>query len=505
MATIAICDLSFGYGGSIEIIRDATAQLDGGWTGVVGDNGGGKTTLLRLIAGELSPVRGEVRVAPTGATLVTCAQSVERPGERLLAFRDAWDKRSLRWQARLALDPAAVDRWTTLSPGERKRWQIGAALAAAPDVLLLDEPTNHVDGEARDVLVAALARFRGTGVVVSHDRALLDALTERTLRVDGGAVAVYPAAYSAARALWNAERVEAVRLADAARARVRAERRRLADERRSRAAAEARISVRSRAKNPRDSDARSTRVRKRIAAAEARLGREVGKRRRAVDRAAAAAARHRVDRARGGDLYVGYEPAPRRWLCRLELAALVAGDQVLARDVSVALARDARLRIAGPNGAGKSTLLAAMAAACSCMDRVLWLPQELDDAARARVAREVRDTPANERGRLLQIAGALGLDVGRVLASGSLSPGEARKLAIATALRRRVWALWLDEPTNHLDLPSIERLEDALADFPGALVIASHDDAFAGALTTEVYWLGRAPARHRATTRSGGR
>jgi ATPase subunit of ABC transporter with duplicated ATPase domains len=92
-----------------------------------------------------------------------------------------------RIRGRLALDPAAIARWTSLSLGERKRWQIGAALVETPNVLLLDEPTNHLDTRARELLVAALARFRGIGVVVSHDRALLDALTEMTLRLSQSA------------------------------------------------------------------------------------------------------------------------------------------------------------------------------------------------------------------------------------------------------------------------------------------------------------------------------
>ena len=82
--------------------------------------------------------------------------------------------------------PTALERWSTLSPGERKRWQIGAALAREPDVLLLDEPTNHLDAEAREWLVSALRRFRGVGVLVSHDRELLEALTTSTLRVHAG-------------------------------------------------------------------------------------------------------------------------------------------------------------------------------------------------------------------------------------------------------------------------------------------------------------------------------
>ncbi|MBZ0237029.1 MAG: ABC transporter ATP-binding protein, partial [Deltaproteobacteria bacterium] len=87
------------------------------------------------------------------------------------------------------------------------------------------------------------------------------------------------------------------------------------------------------------------------------------------------------------------------------------------------------------------------------------------------------------------LAAALGLDPSRALASGSPSPGEVRKLAIARGLAQRVWLVVLDEPTNHLDLPSIERVQAALADYPGALVMATHDAAFARDLTTSTWRL----------------
>jgi ATPase subunit of ABC transporter with duplicated ATPase domains len=481
--------LSFGYDSAIDVLGDASLALEPGWTGVVGENGCGKSTLLALIAGRLTPTRGRVRREPKDARVVYCPQEVEALDGAVRGFTLAWDKASLAWQARLGLDPGDVDRWPTLSAGERKRWQIGAALARAPEVLLLDEPTNHLDAEGRSMLLGALRAWRGVGLLVSHDRRLLDALTERTARLHRGELVLYPGGYGAARPLWLAERAGAEERAARAERALRAERARLASERRRHDAAKGALPTRARAKGPRDSDARSMARKFAAQKAEARLGRGVAKQGRAVAHAAVERDRHRLTKERGGAIALGHQGAARRWLCRLECERLRAGTRVLARDLSLAIERTSRVRIAGPNGAGKSTLLTHLVQHAPDRTSLLVVPQELDRAQRLRLIHEARALPPDARGRLLQLAASLGLDPERAMASEGPSPGEARKLLIAGGLARRVAGIFLDEPTNHLDLPSIERLEGALAAFPGALVLISHDDAFAEALTDTTWHL----------------
>lgn len=245
-------------------------------------------------------------------------------------------------------------------------------------------------------------------------------------------------------------------------------------------------------KEKNDHDARSMGAKVVAGWAEARSGRTVQVVRAELARAEQAVPAFTRDRTLGGRVFATYAKAPSAVLFHLDDDRMDAAPGVtVLRDVRLTIGREERVRFTGANGAGKTTLLGALIRGGPPRHRLLHLPQELEAADVTRLSDELRALDPESRGRVLSVFAALGSDPERIVFrrpedADRLSPGEARKLALAMGLGRHAWALVLDEPTNHLDLPSIERLEAALESYPGSVLLVTHDDAFARATTTRV-------------------
>ena len=475
-------NISYTYQQSVEpVLAGVSATFPEGWTGIVGDNGAGKTTLARVACGLLSPDTGSV----TPALVATyCAQDASAPPEALEDFALAYDGRAMRLRRDLDIDDDWFWRYETLSGGQQKRLQIACALWESPDVLVMDEPTNHVDATTRAVIERALAGFRGVGLLISHDRALLDALCQQCLFVADGGVTMRPGGYSQASGQASLERQSALSAHEEA----RREQRRIAREaqrRREEAAKkESSRSLHGIAKH--DGDARYKRRIAVVSGTDGIAAHQSARMETRLAQAGARAAATTVKRRYDANVWLDVQPSRRPVLLRMEEGKL-ARDSWSLTYPPLYLGNTDHVALVGDNGSGKSTLVRELVTHLPEHTRTLYVPQEPTEEQRTAVLARLRDLSPAERGRVLSVVAQLNSDPDRVLEGGVVSPGELRKLMLALGILDRSELIIMDEPTNHLDLGSTEALERLLAGYPGALLLVSHDATLLGA-TTNITW-----------------
>ncbi|WP_299575699.1 ABC-F family ATP-binding cassette domain-containing protein [uncultured Williamsia sp.] len=437
--------------------------------GVVGLNGGGKTTLLEILAGITEPDSGRVSIAG-GVRMATVTQRGVLPpgstvGDVVLGPLDVAEHEwasDARVRAVLAgigidrLDGGLERRVEELSGGQRRRVALAAALVQELDLLILDEPTNHLDVEGVQWLADHVVNRRSALVVVTHDRWFLDTVATRTWEVAHGSVTEYEGGYND----WIYARAERGRLADAA------------EERRRNLARKELAWLR------RGPPARTSKPKYRIEAAE-KLIADVPPVRDSV--ALSTFAKRRLGRV----------------VIELEDATLrTPDDRVLVEDLTWRLQPGERIGLVGINGSGKTTLLRALAGEVAVDPgrrkegttvSIGWLRQELDDLPTdMRVLEAVEDvagritigagTKQEKEISAGQLAERLGFSPARQRTPvGDLSGGERRRLQLTRVLMGQPNVLLLDEPTNDLDIDTLQQLEDILDGWAGTMVVISHD------------------------------
>jgi ATPase subunit of ABC transporter with duplicated ATPase domains len=505
-------DLTKAYDGAPLFDGLSFVLGDGERAGLVGPNGVGKSTLLRLLAGVDRPDRGAVSTgdvawlpqeAPDAARSLgellgaglgevwrvrgelralearlargdTSEQTLAAYGRALERFGalDGWALEATLDEARRALSIDHLDPGTPLSRlsgGEQARALLAGTLLSSPTVLLLDEPTNHLDSDGLAWLETWLRGFAGTVLVVSHDRAFLDAVVGCIFELaPGGELTRYEGGYSAYRAERERRRERQALEYEAQEKR----RRRLeADVAMTRRQAQHTERTVSRAAAP-QLKRKAKKVAKKAKARESRLRREFD-----GEGAVAAPEQRPVLRLR----LDGHGRGRRR------IAALRGVRSRGLRDVDLVLHRGDRVAVTGPNGAGKTTLLSVLAGVLVPADgtaeraaSVRMLPQTpLSLPAHERVVDWLRAQSPMDEGEARTLLGAFALDSAAVHRPlGSLSPGERARVHMAAMVASGAELLLLDEPTNHLDPETLEAVERALRAFGGTIVAVSHDRAF---------------------------
>ncbi len=495
--TLTLSHITYAYPDSpTPALSDVSATFPPGWTGIVGDNGCGKSTLARIACGLIAPDAGTV--APR-LSFAFCAQDAGLEPEMLYDFACDYSSDATHLRLMLNIDDDMPWRFAELSGGEQKKIQVAVALWRNPELLVIDEPTNHVDAACREQIRIALAGYRGIGLLVSHDRTLLDALVARCLCFEAGHAVMRPGTYSQAHAQAELERESTAR----ARAVAKSEEKRLRAEYVKRAEEASRSAAKRSARHldPKDHDGKG-RIKLAVYTGKDGVAGKLATRMDArVEQAQAKTDSLRVEKRYEGDLWMDAAPSSRKTLLHLEPKEIPCGPGRALVVPDLFLGNTDHLGIRGPNGAGKSTLLRhamellSQREAADIGARTLYMPQEIDETRARAILDDVRSMPQAERGRLLSIVAQLDSSPDRILAGDTVSSGELRKLMLARGILDEPELIIMDEPTNHLDIHSVEALERALAAFPGALVLVSHDDAFLTACCTQILDLTPGPTR----------
>jgi ATP-binding cassette subfamily F protein uup len=505
LLTLQSVSLAYGY---VPLLERASFNLAAGdRIALIGRNGTGKTSLLRILAGVSSPDEGEVRRQPglrlahvpqepalaeeqtvfeaaaegLGAArellsdyeaVAHALQSAQLPSllarlAELSAQLDAqggWRLKSRVDTAlsRLRLDPHA--QVAQLSGGQRKRVALARALVLEPEVMLLDEPTNHLDIDSIRWLEELLADFGGALVFVTHDRVFLDRVANGVLELDRGRLSAFPGSYSQYR-----ERKAQLLAAEA-----------LENERFDKFLAQEEAWIRK------GIEARRTRSAGRVRRLE-ELRRERAARRERQGRVALAA----DEGERSGQLVAELVCVNQRF-----------EERIVVRDFTCRIMRGDKVGVIGPNGAGKTTLLrlilGELAPDSGEVRRGGRLSVAYYDQLRAQLDEEasVLDTvgqgsdyveAGGERKHVMSYLADFLFSPARVRSPvKSLSGGERNRLLLARLFTRPANVLVLDEPTNDLDIETLELLEDLLQSYRGTVLLVSHDRAFLDNIVTQV-------------------
>jgi len=468
---IALTDLQLAFGHHPLLDHADLSIQEGERIGLIGRNGAGKSSLLRILSGQSEPDDGTVaRTSGLKVAVVTQEPELDETGTLYDAVFGEIDLESEDWQRparvralieKLGLDPEAPA--SGLSGGTRKRLALVRALADQPDLLLLDEPTNHLDFEGIAWLESMLREAAFAVLFITHDRRFLDAVATRIVELDRGKLLSFPGNFSA----WQVRKAQFL------------EAERLENARFDKLLAQEEVWIRK------GVEARRTRNEGRVRRLE-RLRVERVERRERVGNVSLAVAEGR----RSGKL-----------VAELEHVGKSFGDRVVVADYSTTVLRGDRIGLIGPNGAGKTTLLKLILGELAPDTGSVKLGTNVSVAYFDQMRSQLDENatlaevinPGSEwieiGGQRKHVMSYLGDFLFSPARAGSpvssLSGGERARLLLARLFARPANVLVLDEPTNDLDIETLELLEELLQDYSGTVLLVSHDRAFLDNVVTQ--------------------
>ena len=470
--SLTLQHVSFKYPEAVEaLFTDIGIAFYTGWTGIVGANGCGKSTLLHLISQRLKPDSGIIN---SPGDIQSVEQRTDHPPDGLHRLLQAEDTQIWKWRTKLGIQPDWFNRWGTLSHGERKRLQLALALSHEPDVLILDEPDNHLDINTKEILLNTLKAFQGIGLIVSHDRHLLDTLCDHTLFLEKGHPDMRKGGFSSANQELDREQLEHQRQKAVLQKEARKLRREL--QRRSEEVTRT-AGRRSRGYLARgDSDGRAKIGMAIYSGKDKKSGRLKQTLSERVNKVEARKSAISVQKEHRSGIHLGGRAGHREVLIDEPAGSISPSNSLTISWPDLLLERGQCIAITGANGSGKSILVNHLMHRSSLpKSDLLYMPQEIPMTEGSSLLETLKQLSHDEMGQVLTIVRRLGSDPEGLLHGDMISPGESRKLMLALGMSRECSLLVLDEPTNHLDLLAITCLEEALLEWEGSILLVSHD------------------------------
>lgn len=526
MPLLQISNLSFSYPNSqIQLFENFSLQLQENWTVIAGSNGCGKSTLLNLIAGNIAPDGGKIIF--DGAILY-CPQETQEVPENLYTSFWSGENDVRKFFSLLRVTEEMLERYETLSGGEKKRIQIACALAEKPALLLLDEPTNHLDKATVQLILDAFQAFDGMGIIVSHDRYFADALCTKTVYLFNESKAFAGGRNCIAAETYQGGLTLALELRQKNAERSRTEWGKLnskasAEKQRSQKLSEEidrkKGSLSKKNVDAKDHDAKLKIDKLRVSGAdrttadlkahvESQMERTLQSRdamKKALKRKegfsvsstdfAKTFVIEETDIVVGSaDEADGTDGAGGAGTSNGVGVAGASGSTYTLHVPHIEIKPDSKIAITGQNGAGKTLFInhviskiresGANSAQKATKIELMYLPQEISDEEKAEVLAKYKSLNKEEKGEVLSTLFRLGSEPESLQGdAASVSPGELRKLMISMAVLHPLSLLVLDEPTNHMDITSVLALEDALSEICCPMIVISHDDTFLQKIT----------------------
>jgi len=481
MQHLFIQDLYYKYKNStLPIFDNLSIEFEQGWSCIVGANGSGKSTLLQLISKEIKTDEGSIK----GNDLTHyCTQSTQYPPDTLEDFMMTFNSKSFKIRDLLNIKDEWLYRWDDLSCGEKKRIQLAVALFEEPDILLVDEPTNHLDTKSKGIVLKALQSFKGIGILVSHDRELLDSISKSTYILKNRNIMVFKTLYTNAMSEYNRNTEYLEKSHEKQNLELKKLKKSIQNQHEKVSQSKKRMSKKDLGKNDKNSKTKIDLAR--FTGKDKNDGQELAKLKSKQSKLISNAVK--TDKTYTLGIEFNTTKYTNIFPIVIENNTLKLSETKKLSYQDLSINRYDKIGIIGENGSGKTSFLDYILAEVNLKNECLYISQEITNDQSKKLFDEINDLPKDKKGEVYTIIRQLSSDPIKLQDSFMPSPGEIRKLMIAKGLLNNPSLIILDEPTNHMDLDSILSLEIALKQYDGTMIIISHDKIFLENIVNDIW------------------